>query len=110
MKKNNCKIMKLYEFRTTEHNGEQEYSHYHLVYAKSLNEAECNAKAFCATWYDDEDVRYNEGELNDSWEFFGGDVVLYFDRIEECQPTDWKESRFNDALISSDWGQLLNNS
>ena len=93
--------MKLYDFTTTEHNGEQEYSHYHLVYAVSEVEALTKARAYCRTWYEDgENCTNYDGTLDlDAWQFMGGDVVLYLDKLQECKQTVWKESRFLDALI-----------
>ena len=91
--------MKLYEFTTTEHNGEQEYSHYHLVYAVNLDEAECKAESFCATWYDDENVHFIDDGQNGRWQFFYGEITLKLNNVQECKQTIWKESRFLDALI-----------
>ena len=89
--------MKLYEFTTTEHNGEQEYSHYHLVYAVTLAQAKEKAKEYCRTWYNDEDVKQRDGEC--TWDFFNGEIVLTLDEIKQCTQVVWKESRFLDALI-----------
>ena len=91
--------MKLYEFTTTEHNGEQEYSHYHLVYAETEIEALTKAREYCKQWYQDEDVAEGYNDDPDCWAFWGGSIILSLDSIKECEQKVWKESRFMACLI-----------
>jgi len=100
--------MKLYEFVTTEHNGEQEYSHYHLVYADTLADATKMAREFCSQWYeveDPEDVVHNVGErtgdkLNEYWEFLGGNIILDLDSVTETNANTFEQEAFRRSLIS----------
>lgn len=80
--------MKLFRFETTELNGEQEYTHYHLVWAKTEKSATKKALAFCKTWYGDPDVEYDK--KTQMFEFFGGCIVLSFDCLQETTLEDWQ--------------------
>lgn len=89
--------MNLYEFRTTEHNGEQEYSHYHLVYADTIDDATRMVREFCSQWYEVEDpegVVHKVNGKDEWWEFFGGEIVLELDNITETNANTFKEEAF----------------
>lgn len=92
--------MKLYEFHTTEHNGEQEYSHYHLVHAETLDEATEKARTFCSEWYGDENVenKHPDGG-HEEWWFFGGGLILDLDTIFQTTIEEFNKRMFERCII-----------
>ena len=88
--------MKLYEFFLVEHNGEQEYTHYQLVRAKTENAAHKKAQKYARGFYSTRDVK----EIKDSiFEFFGGKITVIFYFLGETTEIYQKEKMFQNALI-----------
>ena len=81
--------MKLYEVRTTEYNGEQEYSFSHLLAAKNLRHAKEIARKYFKNWYQDDE----KGNLNkddpDSFEFINGTIILRITGVVETTLEEW---------------------
>jgi len=83
--------MKLFEVRTTEHNGEQEYSSSHLLAARDTGQARSLAREFFETWYEDGKSRHADPENSDKFEFLGGCIILEVDSIAEVDLEEWKQ-------------------
>ena len=93
--------MKLYQFTTTEKNGEQEYSNNHVIRAKNIEEARSAAVEFCKTWYEDENVEIETDNFGYStFLFFGGKIELELNDITETTKRQFLEESFERALIS----------
>jgi hypothetical protein len=93
--------MKLFEFTTTERNGEQEYSNNHLVQADSIEKARAAAIEYCKTWYDDEDVKIetdNFGYM--TFIFFCGEIELELNDITETTEQKFCQEAVKRALIN----------
>jgi hypothetical protein len=50
--------MRLYEVKTTEYNGEQQYSGIHILAAKDMDEARSSAREYFENWYEDGDNKH----------------------------------------------------
>jgi hypothetical protein len=85
--------MKIYEVKTTEHNGEQEYSNSLLLAAQNTDEAWKRAREYFETWYDDGDVNHADPDNPDRFEFIDGGIVLEIDSITETTLERWKEQQ-----------------
>lgn len=97
---NKEKSMKLYQFTTTEHNGEQEYSNTHLVRAKNIKQANSKAVKFCKKWYEDEDVKIetdNFGYL--TFIFIDIQIELELNDIKEITKEQFCKEAYERALI-----------
>ncbi|OHB52631.1 MAG: hypothetical protein A2Y12_03685 [Planctomycetes bacterium GWF2_42_9] len=83
------KIVKppLFEVRSVEDNGEQEYSYSHLVRAKDIDEATRIARVFFNTWYCDDHMDHSPPNHPDYFEFDNGIRV----RIKSVTPTTEKQ-------------------
>jgi hypothetical protein len=85
--------MKLYEVRTTEYNGEQEYSNSHLLAAKNIGHAKKLAREFFEKWYEDDTDSHADPDNPDKFEFMGGSIILKIKSIAETTLDDWKDSQ-----------------
>ncbi len=83
--------MKLFEVRTTEHNGEQEYSNSHLLAARDIGQARSLAREFFKTWYEDGKARHADQDDSDKFEFLDGCIILEIDSIVEVDLEEWKQ-------------------
>jgi hypothetical protein len=92
--------MKLFEFTTTEHNGEQEYSNNHLVKANSIEEAKAAAMEYCKTWYGDKDVKIETDSFGYmTFIFFDGEFELELNDITETTKRQFCKEAFARALL-----------
>ncbi len=80
--------MKLYEVRTTEYNGEQEYSFSHLLTARDLNHAKKIARKYFEHWYQDDESRHSTQDP-DSFEFIDGSIILRIKGVSETTLENW---------------------
>ena len=87
--------MRLYEVKTTEHNGEQEYSNSHLLAAGSIDEAWNLARAYFEKWYEDGDEKHADPDDPNRFEFIGGCLILKIDSITETTLERWKQQQVN---------------
>lgn len=87
--------MKLYEGVFTEYNGEQEYSHSVLVHAKTGQSAEKKILKWMKHWYEDEDVEPYE---NIGWEFFGGQIIISLESVNETTKQAFMENAYRRAI------------
>ena len=86
---------RLFAFQLEERNGEQEYNHEHLVWAKDITEAERLAHHFAKTFYNDE-----EGEMvGDYYTFFSGGIALRLRSLQETTKNRWQERRYRESVI-----------
>lgn len=85
--------MKLYEVRTTEYNGQQEYSNSHLLAAKNLKQAQALARAYFDKWYEDGRGNHISSDDPDSFEFMDGVITLKIKGISETTIDDWKDKQ-----------------
>jgi hypothetical protein len=90
--------MKLWHFTITEHNGEQEYTFDHLLYAETQGQATAEIRDWCKKWYDDDTVE-NLGP--DCWSFFSGQILLDLDHISETTEQEWKDQMFERKLVGA---------
>ena len=90
---------KLYEFVIEERNGEQEYSHFHLVTADNLDDARSKADHYAMTWYEDPDVEVETDDGFRHFHFFGGCISACVDYVMETDKSRWMKQRFDHALI-----------
>lgn len=81
--------MKLYEVRTTEYNGEQEYSFSHLLAARNLIHAKALARKYFQNWYQDDGTRRTREDDPDSFEFVDGSIILRIKGVCETTLEDW---------------------
>jgi hypothetical protein len=87
--------MKLYEVKTTEYNGEQEYSFSHLLAAKNLSHAKEIARKYFKNWYqDDESGRPNKDD-SDSFEFINGTIILKITGVVETTLEEWLDRQID---------------
>lgn len=85
--------MRLYEVKTTEYNGEQEYSSSHLLAVQNADEA-CNlARDYFEKWYEDGDDQHADRDDPNRFEFIGGCIILEIDGITETTLERWKEQQ-----------------
>ena len=81
--------MKLYEVRTTEYNGEQEYSFSHLLAARDLEHARKIARKYFKSWYQDDGTKHAQKGGPDSFEFINGTIILRIESVAETTLEDW---------------------
>jgi hypothetical protein len=81
--------MKLFEVRTTEHNGEQEYWGSHLVAARDIDQARRLARKYFKKWYEDGSESRSDPDDPDRFEFLDGRIILEIDSITETTLEDW---------------------
>jgi len=81
--------MRLYEVKTTEYNGEQEYSNSHLIAARNIDEARDSARAYFEKWYEDGDDKHADPDYPDRFEFVGGSIILTIDSVTETTRERW---------------------
>jgi len=81
--------MKLYEVRTTEYNGEQEYSFSHLLAARDLDHARKIARKYFEHWYEDGESKHSEKDEPDNFEFVGGSIILRIKGVFETTLEKW---------------------
>ena len=81
--------MRLFEVRTTEHNGEQEYWGSHLVAARDINQAKKLAREYFDKWYEDGKGHHASPDDPDRFEFIGGSIILEIDSITETTLENW---------------------
>lgn len=95
--------MKLYEFYTTEQNGEQEYTESHLVRARDMKEARKLAIEYCKKSYDvEDDDEIEVGECNGSlrFSFFNDEIIIGLGDIIETTIADWQQKILDQTLIN----------
>lgn len=78
--------MKDYLVTITEINGEQEYTHYCIIKAKTPKSADNQANKIAKKWYDfEKPVKLDEGE----YEHLGGQVIVKVDGVDEFNQEDF---------------------
>jgi len=87
------RIMRIYEIRTTEYNGEQEYSNSHLLAARNMDEAWNSAREYFEKWYEDGNDKHADSDDPNRFEFIGGCIILEIDSITEITPEHWKQQQ-----------------
>lgn len=87
--------MKLYEGEFTEHNGEQEYTHRVLVHARTMQSAEKKILKWMKHWYEDDGVEPYEDR---GWEFFGGQIIVSLDGVNETTKQEFMENAYRRAI------------
>jgi hypothetical protein len=85
--------MRLYEVKTTEHNGKQEYWGSHLVAARDIDQARKLARRYFEKWYEDGDDKHTDPDDPDRFEFIGGSIILEIDSVTETTLEDWKDKQ-----------------
>ena len=85
--------MRLYQVKTTEHNGEQEYSSSHLLAAQNMDEAWNLAREYFENWYEDGDDKHADPDDPNRFEFIGGSVIVEIDSITETTLEHWKQQQ-----------------
>ena len=85
--------MRLYEVKTTEHNGEQEYWGSHLVAARDVDQARKMTRRYFEKWYEDGDGKHADPNDPDRFEFIGGSIILEIDSVTETTLEDWKDKQ-----------------
>lgn len=85
--------MKLYEVRTTEYNGEQEYSFSHLLAARDLDHAKKIARKYFQHWYQDGETKHSKEDDPDSFEFVGGSIILRIKGVYETTLEKWLDEQ-----------------
>ena len=85
--------MRLYEVKTTEYNGEQEYSNSHLLAARNMDEARDSAREYFEKWYEDGDDKHADPDDPNLFEFVGGSIILEIDSITETTLERWKQQQ-----------------
>ncbi len=85
--------MRLYEVKTTEYNGEQEYSNSHLLAARNMDEARDSAREYFERWYEDGDDKHADPDDPNRFEFVGGSIILEIDSITETTLEHWKQEQ-----------------
>lgn len=86
---------KLFEFKLKEINGEQEYGHDYLVWAKDIIEAGKLAQQYAKTFYNDEHAEKNE----DHYIFFSGSISVRVHSLQETKKQEWQEKRYRESVI-----------
>ena len=107
--------MKLFEVRTTEYNGQQEYSNSHLLAAKDTGHARKLARQYFEKWYEDDQDCHIDPDDPNRFEFLYGCITLKIDSIAETTLEDWKDrqvrlssiNRLSKALLSCKRCKLL---
>jgi len=85
--------MRIFEIRTTEYNGEQEYSNSHLLAARNIDEAWDSAREDFEKWYEDGDDKHADPDDPNRFEFIGGCIILKIDSITEMTLEHWKQQQ-----------------
>ncbi len=85
--------MRIFEIRTTEYNGEQEYSNSHLLAARNIDEAWKLAREYFEKWYEDGDDKHADPDDPNRFEFVGGSIILEIDSITETTLERWKQQQ-----------------
>ena len=85
--------MRLYEVKTTEYNGEQEYAQNKLLAAQNVDEAWNSARAYFEKWYEDGDSKHADPDDPNRFEFVGGSIILEIDSITETTLEHWKQEQ-----------------
>ena len=83
--------MIIFEIKTTEYNGEQEYSNSHLIAARNMDEAWNSAREYFEKWYEDGDDKHADRDDPDRFEFVGGCIILKIDSITKTTLERWKQ-------------------
>jgi len=83
--------MRLYEVKTTEYNGQQEYSNSHLLAAKDISHARKLARRYFEKWYEDNQDCHIDPDDPNRFEFLDGCIILKIDSIAETNLEDWKD-------------------
>jgi hypothetical protein len=83
--------MKLFEIRTTEYNGQQEYSNSHLLAAKDIGHARKLARQYFEKWYEDDQDYHIDPDDPNKFEFLDGCIILKINSIAETTLEDWKD-------------------
>jgi hypothetical protein len=83
--------MKLFEIRTTEYNGQQEYSNSHLLAAKDIGHARKLARQYFEKWYEDDQDCHIDPDDPNKFEFLDGSIILKIDSIAETTLKDWTD-------------------
>lgn len=92
--------MKLYEVRTTEYNGEQEYSFSHLLAARDLDHAKKIARKYFQHWYQDGETKHSKEDDPDSFEFVGGSIILRIKGVYETTLEKWLDDQIELHRVS----------
>ncbi len=85
--------MRIFEIKTTEYNGEQEYSNSHLLAARNIDEAWNSAREYFEKWYEDGDDKHADPDDPNRFEFVGGCIILEIDSITETTLEHWKQQQ-----------------
>ena len=85
--------MRIFEIKTTEYNGEQEYSNSHLLAARNIDEARDSAREYFEKWYEASDDKHADPDYPDRFEFVGGCIILNIDSITETTLECWKQQQ-----------------
>ncbi len=85
--------MRIFEIKTTEYNGEQEYSNSHLLAARNIDEAWNSARDYFEKWYEDGDDKHADPDDPNRFEFIGGCIILKIDSITETTLERWKQQQ-----------------
>ena len=85
--------MRLYEIKTTEHNGQQEYFSSHLLAAQNIDEAWKLAREYFDSWYEDGDDKHTDPNDLNRFEFIDGCIILKINSITETTLERWKEQQ-----------------
>jgi hypothetical protein len=85
--------MRLYEVKTTEYNGEQEYSNSHILAARNIDEARNSAREYFENWYEDGDGKHANSDCPDRFEFAGGCIILIIDSVTETTLDRWTQEQ-----------------
>ena len=85
--------MRLYEVKTTEYNGEQQYSSSHILAAKDIDEAINSAREYFENWYEDGDQKHANPDCPDRFEFAGGCIILIIDSVVETTLERWTQEQ-----------------
>ena len=85
--------MRIFEIKTTEYNGEQEYSNSHLLAARNIDGARDSAREYFEKWYEAGDDKHADPDYPDRFEFVGGCIILNIDSITETTLERWKQQQ-----------------
>jgi len=81
--------MRIFEIKTTEYNGEQEYSNSHILAARNIDEARNSAREYFENWYEASDDKHADPDYPDRFEFAGGCITLTIDSVTETTLERW---------------------
>jgi len=94
--------MKLYEVRTTEYNGEQEYSQSKLLAAENTDRAWHIARGYFRQWYDDGDEpKEHDTDNPDEFGFINGCIRLRIKGVQETTLDEWINTQVRLHSIST---------